>query len=73
VVLTDEQAYFHGGTDVFDVVPAMVPCYTWNLAGYQMGHAPSGTAYRHTFSGLSDSAFRMIDLLERGNDTDWPF
>ncbi|WP_410639414.1 TROVE domain-containing protein [Amycolatopsis sp. lyj-346] len=70
VILTDEQAA-HG--DVGQALPAHVPLYTWNLAGYRAGHAPSGGAHRHTFGGLTDQAFRMIPLLERGRNADWPF
>ena len=47
--------------------------YTWNLAGYQAGHAPSGSRQRHTFGGLTDQAFRMIPLLEAGRDCAWPW
>ncbi|WP_371498524.1 TROVE domain-containing protein [Kitasatospora sp. NBC_00374] len=73
VVVTDEQAYgtWHG--DPLDAVPGHIPVYTWNLAGYRTGHAPSGTAGRHTFGGLGDSAFRLIPLLESGRDADWPW
>ncbi|MEU4251864.1 TROVE domain-containing protein [Amycolatopsis sp. NPDC026612] len=70
VILTDEQAAYG---DVGQALPAHVPLYTWNLAGYRAGHAPSGGAHRHTFGGLSDQAFRMIPLLERGQNADWPF
>ncbi|RSM42227.1 TROVE domain-containing protein [Amycolatopsis balhimycina DSM 5908] len=70
VILTDEQA---GWGDVGQALPAHVPLYTWNLAGYRYGHAPSGSAHRHTFGGLTDQAFRMIPLLERGIHADWPF
>jgi hypothetical protein len=73
IVLTDEQANYHGSYDVFAAVPKTVPCYTWNLAGYRMGHAPSGAENRHTFGGLSDQAFRLIPLLEAGRNGDWPF
>lgn len=70
VILTDEQAAYG---DVGQALPAHVPLYTWNLAGYQAGHAPSGGAHRHTFGGLTDQAFRMIPLIERGRNADWPF
>ncbi|MQM25872.1 TROVE domain-containing protein [Glycomyces albidus] len=73
VILTDEQAQHHGGPDVTAAVPNDRAVYTWNLAGYAKGHAPSGSGTRHTFGGLSDSAFAMISLLERGKDADWPF
>ncbi|SFW43717.1 TROVE domain-containing protein [Amycolatopsis australiensis] len=70
VILTDEQAVYG---DVGHALPAQVPLYTWNLAGYRFGHAPSGSANRHTFGGLTDQAFRMIPLLEAGRNADWPF
>ncbi|GAA1199115.1 TROVE domain-containing protein [Kitasatospora gansuensis] len=70
VVITDEQA--HPGAPVFGPVPEQVPVYTWNLAGYQAGHASSGPN-RYTFGGLSDAAFRLIPLLEAGADTAWPW
>ncbi|WP_432112763.1 TROVE domain-containing protein [Streptomyces sp. S1] len=73
VIVTDEQAHgFHCGS-VGDVVPAGVPLYTWNLAGYRAGHAESGVRNRHTFGGLTDAAFRMIPLLEAGRNAAWPW
>ncbi|MFI6356975.1 hypothetical protein ACIBJF_30940 [Streptomyces sp. NPDC050743] len=70
VIVTDEQAG-HDQHEVTRSIPQTVPMYTWNLAGYQAGHAPSGGQNRHTFGGLTDHAFRMIPLLERGRDADW--
>ncbi|WP_245783079.1 MULTISPECIES: TROVE domain-containing protein [Amycolatopsis] len=66
VVLTDEQA-------ADGPVQAGVPMYTWNLAGYRYGHAPSGTGRSHTFAGLNDASFGMIALLEAGRNANWPF
>ncbi|WP_037606537.1 vWA domain-containing protein [Streptacidiphilus rugosus] len=71
VILTDEQANGHASVD--QAVPGNVPLYTWNLAGYRVGHAPSGSAHRHAFGGLTDQGFRMIPLLESGADTAWPW
>ncbi|MFI1926311.1 MULTISPECIES: TROVE domain-containing protein [unclassified Streptomyces] len=73
LIVTDEQytASRHG--DPTDQVPAHVPVYTWNLAGYRAGHGPSGKGNRHTFGGLSDAAFRMVPLLEAADDTRWPW
>jgi hypothetical protein len=71
VILTDEQAQ-HDGQEVGQALPKQVPLYTWNLAGYKRGHAAGGPN-RHTFGGLTDKAFTMIPLLERGRDCDWPF
>ncbi|WP_217207654.1 TROVE domain-containing protein [Streptomyces sp. AC550_RSS872] len=73
LIVTDEQyAYSHHG-DPTEQVPADVPVYTWNLAGYRAGHGPSGKANRHTFGGLSDAAFRMVPLLEGARNADWPW
>ena len=74
VILTDEQAWAGShGEDPTRWVPESVPVYTWNLAGYQVGHAPSGEGNRHTFGGLSDAAFAAIPLLEAGRNGQWPF
>ncbi|MCW3820029.1 TROVE domain-containing protein [Micromonospora sp. DR5-3] len=72
VILTDEQAHWHSAADVTARVPADVPVYTWNLAGYRVGHAPTA-GNRHTFGGLSDAAFAMIPLIEAGSQQRWPF
>ncbi|WP_328961449.1 TROVE domain-containing protein [Streptomyces virginiae] len=74
LIVTDEQvaAWGHGGDPTAEV-PASVPVYTWNLAGHRVGHAPSGTANRHTFGGLTDGAFRMVSLIESGRAADWPW
>lgn len=77
VILTDEQAGSGWGVSSYGVdsmLPQLTPLYTFNLAGYQAGHAPSGTAYRHTFGGLTDACFKLIPLLESGrNATAWPW
>ncbi len=74
IVLTDEQAT--DGTTAVSVdraIPANIPMYTANLAGYQAGHAPAGTAHRHTFGGLTDELFRVIPLLESHRKATWPW
>ncbi|MET7438489.1 TROVE domain-containing protein [Streptomyces sp. NPDC005496] len=73
LIVTDEQAMYSHHGDPTEQVPADVPVYTWNLAGYRPGHGPSGTPHRHTFGGLSDAAFRMVPLLEGARDADWPW
>ena len=74
VIVTDEQAWFgYRGSDPTRAVPSRVPVYTWNVAGYQFGHGPSGGGLRHTFGGLTDGGFAMIPLLEAGRDATWPF
>lgn len=69
VILTDEQANYHFGR----AENIKVPIYTFNLAGYRVGHLPSGSDNRYTFGGLTDAGFKMIDLIERGKNADWPF
>ncbi|OZB79754.1 TROVE domain-containing protein, partial [Microbacterium sp. 13-71-7] len=74
VVITDEQAGvdFYGDGDVFGAVPAKVHTFTWNLAGYERGHA-ADTGFRHTFGGLSDAGFSLVGFIERGTRADFPF
>jgi hypothetical protein len=70
VILTDEQT----GVDPVEVsqsVPAAVPMYTLNLAGYERGHTPSGVRNRHTFGGLTDAMFTVMRLIEAGDRADW--
>ena len=70
VILTDEQASY-GAHAVGSYLPPTTSIYTWNLAGYKMGHNASGSGNRHTFGGLADQAFKMIPLLEAGRNGDW--
>jgi hypothetical protein len=80
IILTDEQADYasmgwrdYSDQDPSKIVPVSTPLYTFNVAGYKAGHAPSGKMNRYTFGGLSDAAFAAIELLEKGQDQDWPF
>ncbi|MER7199615.1 RNA-binding protein [Streptomyces sp. CB01635] len=85
VVVTDEQtrpgwfpsnAEGFGGmaeTEIDTLVPRDVPVHMWNMAGYKVGATPSGGANRHAFGGLTDQAFRLIPLVERGGDARWPW
>jgi hypothetical protein len=88
VIVTDEQTRpgylpsnmygYHGyngmpETLIDDLIPRNVPLYLWNFGGYKHGATPSGQQNRHTFGGLTDSAFRMIPLLESGHDAGWPW
>jgi hypothetical protein len=84
LILTDEQTwhssrYSYGydrareQTAEQKVKEIKVPIYTFNLAGYQQGHLQSGADNRYTFGGLTDAGFKMIELLERGENADWPF
>ncbi|MGV9863734.1 hypothetical protein [Rhodococcus koreensis] len=69
VIVTDEQAAWGDPTRH---VPADIPVYTSNVAGYRHGHGPAGSANRHTFGGLSDAGFSMIPLMEGTRDGEWP-
>lgn len=73
VILTDEQANWHGYSDVAEAVPAHIPVITFNLAGYQVGHKESGTPTRITIGGLSDQAFKLLPVLEKRAAGHWPF
>ncbi|WP_371674917.1 TROVE domain-containing protein [Streptomyces sp. NBC_01276] len=72
LIVTDEQAAHQGPGRPAEPVPSSVPVYTWNLAGYQPAHIPSGP-HRHTFGGLTDAAFRMVGLIEAGRHATWPW
>jgi hypothetical protein len=83
VIVTDEQTQagylpsnmsYNGGmppTLIDDLVPKSVPLFMWNFGGYKHGAAPSGTGNRVTLGGLSDSAFRLIPMLEAGRSMQW--
>ncbi|MBC6456383.1 TROVE domain-containing protein [Actinomadura sp. HBU206391] len=85
VIVTDEQTrpgYLPsngqgwGGmapTAIDELIPQSTALYMWNFGGYTHGATPSGSPNRHTFGGLSDAAFGMIPLLERGRDAAWPW
>ncbi|MFD4597639.1 TROVE domain-containing protein [Streptomyces sp. NPDC058464] len=73
LIVTDEQYAYSRHGDPTQQVPAHIPVYTWNLAGYRAGHGPSGKGNRHTFGGLTDAAFRTVPLLEAAQDADWPW
>lgn len=80
VVFTDMQTmgrnartFGYGIGDVSSAVPASVPVYAWNLAGYEASMMPTGSGNRHEFGGFSDSAFSIMQTLEAGRDGRWPW
>ncbi|RJL21131.1 TROVE domain-containing protein [Bailinhaonella thermotolerans] len=73
VIVSDMQTIGSPGRGVSDLVPAHVPIYGFNLAGYAAGAMPTGSANRHEFGGLSDATWQMMALLESGRNADWPF
>lgn len=83
IILTDEQVNMSGPTYSYQyayghqltlnqIVPADKHVFTFNLAGYAQGHAPTG-AFRHSFGGLTDACFPMIDMIERAQAGRWPW
>jgi hypothetical protein len=87
VILTDEQtrpgylpSNMQGGgwghvieTPIDDLIPAHVPVFMWNFAGYSASAMKTGTEGRFTLGGLTDQAFRLIPLLEKGSKGLWPW
>lgn len=49
-----------------------VPIYVWDLRGYATANVPN-TDGRYLFGGFTDSAFKLISLLEAGRDANWPW
>lgn len=75
VVLTDCQdhparggLYGHRGTSTLPDVPI----YVWDLRGYKATNIDN-TPGRYLFGGFSDAAFKMIALIERGQNAEWPW
>ncbi len=54
-------------------VPAHVPVYGFNLAGYATSPMKAGRGNRHEFGGLNDATFTMLSLLESRTSAGWPF
>ncbi len=74
VLMSDMQTMtgYHG-RQVTDAVPAHIPIYGYNLAGYRRAAMPTGSRNRHEFGGFSDASFRLIPLLEAGTNVTWPW
>lgn len=85
VIVTDEQSrpgmlpsnmYRHGGmqeTRINDLIPAHVPVYLWNMAGYSASILDTGAPNNHCFGGLSDASFGLIEMLENRKNAPWPW
>jgi TROVE domain len=70
LLLTDEQYNGYWGSDPSKSIPADVPLYTFNIAGYRGGHEVK--ANRITVGGLNDGAFAMIAAIENSK-AKWPW
>jgi hypothetical protein len=69
VMFTDDQQQDAGRVRL-DHVPLI---YTFNLAGYRPSSLPAGERGRYTLGGFTDATFTVMDVLERGQDAEWPF
>ena len=69
VMFTDDQQHDAGRVRL-DHVPLI---YTFNLAGYRPSSLPAGDRGRYSLGGFTDATFTMMDVLERGQNAEWPF
>ena len=69
VMFTDDQQHDAGRVRL-DHVPLI---YTFNLAGYRPSSLPAGERGRYSLGGFTDATFTMMDVLERGQNAEWPF
>ncbi len=68
VMITDEQ--FHPGPEL----RTDGPVYVFNVAGYRSGGISTEMPGRYVIGGgFTDAAFRVLELLDRGRDANWPF
>lgn len=63
----------HYGSGVSSLVPATTPVYGFNLGGYKAAAMATGSGNRHEFGGLSDATFRLVPLIEAGQNAVWPW
>ncbi|MEW9530804.1 VWA domain-containing protein [Microbispora sp. NPDC049125] len=81
IILSDEQAAGPGhhsfsGQDpvtIHQAVPAGVPLFVFNIAGYQPSAIPAGFPNIHELCGLNDLSFDLIPLIEAGQRANWPW
>lgn len=73
VILTDEQDGGSHHDNPGDYIPANVPLYVWNLAGYSYSNVPTTSRYRVTLGGLTDHGFSIIPAIESGGAGNWPW
>jgi len=77
-IFTDMQTvgtsgYGYRNNTIAELVPASVPVYGFNLAGYQHSAMPVGEGNRHELGGLGDGTFSLIPQLEAGTTARWPW
>ncbi len=54
-------------------VPARIPVYGFNLAGYRHSAMAAGLGNRHELGGLTDATFTLIPNIEAGLAARWPW
>jgi hypothetical protein len=86
VIFSDMQAFHHPGrlrgytgrsgvpaVSVSEAVPAAVPMFGVNTAGYAQASIDTSQPNRYEIGGFSDKLFTMIGMLSRGRDVGWPW
>lgn len=85
VIITDEQSrpghfvqhtsrgWRTDETRIDDLIPANVPVYMWNMAGYSASVLETSGTNRHSFGGLSDASFGLFEALENRKNAPWPW
>lgn len=61
------------GMSVSEAIPAHVPMFGVNTAGYAASSIDTSKPSRYEIGGFSDKLFTMVDMLSRGRDTGWPW
>jgi TROVE domain len=78
VLFSDMQAFAFpgpaaGGLSVSEAVPATVPLFGVNTAGYAAAAIDTAKPHRYEIGGFSDKLFTLVELLSRGQDAGWPW
>lgn len=87
VVITDEQTspsqgsygygYGYGGSrsnkTFASIIPDDVTMVSFNLGGYAVAQAPSGTGNFHVVAGLTDAGFQMLSTLDSAKTGSFPW
>lgn len=68
VVLTDVQDH---PSHAASAIPADVPVYVWDLAGYRPTNIDTSVPNRFLFSGLNDKMLEFVSLYEKSKRPDW--
>jgi len=68
---TGGQRYSYGRLPIVELPD--VPIYTWDLRGYRAANLDLNEPGRYLFGGFTDTAFRLIPLVEVGLDAAWPW